>query len=373
MPGLTCDVLVVGAGPAGAFAALILARAGADVVLVSAGDRRLPGPGELLAPAARRLLDSHGLVATDIGAVPCEGVLSRLGEGGPEFHDYALLACAPALSLDRSRFDAKLVASAREAGVRILESARVRGSRRDEGSGGHVELSVGGRRLGVSSGWVLEATGRKGPYLRSRVDRRRFDRLVALATPFAPAKCRNFLVVEAARDGWWYAAPATQGAHQLVFLTDADLLPRGGAARREWLATQFHGTELVAGSVAEDPDFSALQGYDAGFSIAQSPAVDGWAAIGDAALALDPLSGHGIWTALRGAGRAARALIDRGRIDGDYCRWVADRCEEEVAMRTGTYAAGRLRFRNSPFWARRSAGLRFPFHSPAAPGQCAAP
>ena len=56
------DVIVVGAGPAGSVAALVLARAGARVGLVDkAGIGRDKACGDLIGPRGVRLLDDLGL------------------------------------------------------------------------------------------------------------------------------------------------------------------------------------------------------------------------------------------------------------------------------------------------------------------------
>ena len=63
------DVIVVGAGPAGSVAAIVLARAGAKVGLVDkAGLGRDKACGDLVGPRGVRLLDDLGLNAT--GRVP---------------------------------------------------------------------------------------------------------------------------------------------------------------------------------------------------------------------------------------------------------------------------------------------------------------
>ena len=56
-----CEVLIVGAGPAGSSAALMLAP-GRSVVLVDRRSEVAPRIGESLHPAARRLLAELGLL-----------------------------------------------------------------------------------------------------------------------------------------------------------------------------------------------------------------------------------------------------------------------------------------------------------------------
>ena len=62
-PDLRCDVLVVGAGPAGSAAAIALARAGVDVILADAADFPRDKPcGDGLTPRAMAELDNLGML-----------------------------------------------------------------------------------------------------------------------------------------------------------------------------------------------------------------------------------------------------------------------------------------------------------------------
>ena len=81
------DVIIVGAGPAGAVAALVLARAGARVrVLDRARFPRFKLCGDSVNPGALDLLARLGLAAIVDGGVPVDGmvVTSQSGAGcGP--------------------------------------------------------------------------------------------------------------------------------------------------------------------------------------------------------------------------------------------------------------------------------------------------
>ena len=65
------DVLVAGAGPAGAVAAYVLARSGRRVLLANSVDPKVPKFGEALPGAAVRLLRSIGLPAPNSADRTC--------------------------------------------------------------------------------------------------------------------------------------------------------------------------------------------------------------------------------------------------------------------------------------------------------------
>jgi flavin-dependent dehydrogenase len=89
------------------------------------------------------------------------------------------------------------------------------------------------------------------------------------------------------------------------------------------------------------------------------PAGEGWAAAGDAAAAYDPLSSHGIGSALAGGRQAAATLV--AALQGDaaalpaygeghragYARYLWSR---------HAYYADERRWPDAPFWKRRHAG-----------------
>jgi flavin-dependent dehydrogenase len=121
-----CDVLIVGAGVAGSAAAIQLARAGFDVVLVER--QRFPRRkvcGECVSANCLHLLDELGVAAP--AGPPLDTVVLACGRT-------SIAAPLPPTSVGRHRWgcaiarealDPALLAAARAAGVRVLQPARV--------------------------------------------------------------------------------------------------------------------------------------------------------------------------------------------------------------------------------------------------------
>src|SRR5262249_58094658 len=84
---------------------------------------------------------------------------------------------------------------------------------------------------------------------------------------------------------------------------------------------------------------------------------DGWVAVGDAAFAYDPLSGHGITSALASGRDAGRAIAAAFAGDAEALPGYADRLSRARRL----YQRRRLeqytqehRWANRPFWGRRT-------------------
>ena len=152
-----CDVLVVGAGPAGSGAAATLARAGLDVVLVDAqafprdkicGDGLIPDAHH----AMRRLgvLDEVMRLAQPVRHVAC------IGPRGGRIDVPGTLAVLP-----RRTLDDVLCRNAVAAGARMHAPARFAGVLEESSSGRVVgaRLEHSGAMRELRAAWVVLATG----------------------------------------------------------------------------------------------------------------------------------------------------------------------------------------------------------------------
>lgn len=158
--GRTWDVVVIGAGPAGALTALCAARAGAETLLVER--KRFPRAkvcGGCLNASAVGLLGSLGL-----GAIVTESGLSvdhlLLGLQGKR----ARLSLPGGVAIPRTRLDSALVVQACAAGVTFLAETRAIVGR-DNGTLREVVLSDGSRETTILARVVVVAAGLGGSAL----------------------------------------------------------------------------------------------------------------------------------------------------------------------------------------------------------------
>ena len=354
-PDRSCDVVVVGGGPAGAVCAALLARSALDVVLVDDGRSRGGVFPETLSPAAVRALEEWKIpMPPDVGS-PCRYIKTAWDSSSPEIVELAWLRCRPSLTVDRPRFDRVLREVASCEGVAVVPGRATHLTVPADGTV-VLELDVDGRCERLACRALIDATGRKGIPSAPTLERRiYFDRLVALSCPVARAVGADQLWLFATENGWWYATDHPGAGSVAVFLTDGDLLPRAPLLE-DWL-----DRELSANGVPiELTRSSAPDVRDARTSCRRMLTRGGWLPIGDAAYSIDPLSGSGLENAIRSAGRAAVATT-RYLHGGDRQPFtdVAVAVSQEVAgmlsERARNYAAAASRFPQSEFWNRRTA------------------
>jgi flavin-dependent dehydrogenase len=349
------DALVAGGGPGGAAAALVLARRGLRVLLVDATPSvatRLK-VGESLPPGARPLLRDLGLLAAveAEGQLRSSGTTSVWGSPEPTGIDFVLGPDGPGWHLDRDRFDRSLRDAAVAAGAELRTEVAARAPSR-AGNGWRVRLGEGEQ---VEARALVDATGRRASLARVLgARRRRSDRLVGLVGVAAAGEedrdART--LVEAAPEGWWYTALVPGRRRVVAFMSDADLLPSGirsaGGYRAALARTEYVGPLAEA---ASEPQTEAADG-----SRLEPVCGDGWIAVGDAALAFDPLSSQGILTALYDGMTGAEALAAFLAGDRDALNQYRTHLDAiAAAYERNLLQAYRseIRWPGNPFWARR--------------------
>jgi flavin-dependent dehydrogenase len=307
--GTAIDVAVIGGGPAGLAVAGLLARRGRNVVVFDRG--RKHAVGETFGGEIHALVDELG-VALPEPSVPFTSVRSAWGRAELAERDSITHALGDGVHVDRARFDAALAAWA---GVPI------------------EHRTASARELAAR--YVVDATGRgaQGSSSLGR-DWLGFDRAIARFARVTPARDEPGLLVESARDGWWYSAPQPDGTCVVVHVTDHDLV---GDEPPPHTAARIGGL----------PELATVRA-DSGVAIpARGP---GWCTVGDAMFATDPLAGNGVAQALRSAIAAAPA-IDAELAGHDLA--LASPAIAGYLDRRASYYALERRFADALFWQRR--------------------
>jgi len=346
------DVLIVGAGPAGATAALNLA----PIRRVAVVDRRAEPPpriGESIPPAVRRLLGDMGLFESFVAEqhAPCYANRSVWGDEEPREMDFLRDPDGHGWHLDRKRFESWLRGVAADRGAELLVPDSIERVERD-GDRWRVELTSGV----ISAAVLIDAGGRAAPLAR-RLGARVIaeDRLVcAWRSGVDRGKGgRGITFVEATEDGWWYTAPLPNERRVLAFHTDSDLpvaCDRDALLVRAAAQKELASVLRESGFVADTP-----VAITAANSATLQPCTgDGWLAAGDAALAFDPLSSQGILNALF-TGLAAAEAADRFLNGESFDEYAEIMGGIRSAYRThlDTWYGMERRWPGAPFWRRR--------------------
>ena len=330
------DVLVVGAGPAGALAAWRLARAGLRVTIL---DReRFPRHklcGDTLNPGGVALLESLRLSRSPVGtALPLAGMLVTGPQARVEARYGGLVV---GRAIERRVLDHWLVSEAMAAGAVLEEAVAVRGPLVDDTPDGPV---VGGvrvvarfdaaREYSLTARMTVAADGRGSVLARAlglssspRIPRR--WAFGTYASGIADVRDLGEMHIRGKR--YVGVAPVANGLCNVCVVTGPR--PTGGSPMGIIRATIDADSELrerFAGARFDAP-VSVLGPLAVG---SHGCGVDGLLVAGDAAGFVDPMTGDGLHLAMRGALLAADEVLvalESGRSQDAPARLAAARAQ----------------------------------------------
>lgn len=350
---MNVDVLILGGGPAGVIAATVLAGRGRDVLIVDGGRRRWEH-GELLSMPGAAMLNAIDPRLFEPGShLPTSRIHSDWGASrtivtmtNPSNH-------RAAWHLDRRSFDLDLERAALLKGARIKRGAKLRSSVRSSHRGvWEIELNDGSL---CSSKLVIDATGRNCSFARHNGGTRIvLDRMIAATAVLDSPSNECEFRIQSRPDGWWYATMVPGKRVVASFLTEAHSLPDGASERRRYWLEQLEGAPKIKDYVSV-PETFEINATPAGSGYLDSTIGDGWLAVGDAALTVDPLASAGIANAIKTGRLAALAadatLAGEHRLLGAYQRHTQTMAENSEITKRAYYSIERRW--NSSFWAKR--------------------
>jgi flavin-dependent dehydrogenase len=334
------EVTVLGGGPAGATASLLLASWGHAVRLITkaGSEHRL---AVSLPPSCDKLFSAIGVsdVVDRANFIRSTGNTVWWGGGDARVETFAFGALG--WQLDVSLLAHVILQRAIAAGV-IVERELV---------------------SDVPRGFVLDCTGRAGVVARAK-NLRRHDsdlRTIALVGEWQRADPwrvpdETHTLIESYDDGWMWSVPVGNGARHIAAMVDPQRsgLARGGS-KMDVYRTEIAKTRVFKQLVADATVIDGPWGWDASQYDSTAYVGDDWMLVGDAASFIDPLSSAGVKKALASAWLAAivaHTCLQSPSMKTSALTFYSDR-EREVAEH--------LHRESKRFLSEAAAGHRHPF------------
>jgi flavin-dependent dehydrogenase len=311
------DVVILGGGPAATALALTLRHySRLTVAIIEKSDYDTPRIGETLSPGVQTLLSYLKVWEAFLADQHQQsfGTSGAWGSSELQTRDFIFTPYGTGWHLDRQRFDRMLAEAVISSGGTVLCQAQLVSYQRLPHDGWQLKVKHAGQQREIRARFVVDASGKTASFAKKEGHYRwMMDRLIAAVGIFHFSESvpqDTFTLVETEELGWWYSAKLPDGQMIVALMTDADLGQQQDLTTRSvWLsklAQTVHTRQRLEGGEL----VTAVKVHAAHSSYLMKPFGAGWLAVGDAAVAYDPLSASGIPRALDSGIWAARAIYD---------------------------------------------------------------
>jgi flavin-dependent dehydrogenase len=321
-PGRDADILIIGGGPAGSTAAILLAERGHRVVLLEKAHHPRFHIGESLLPANLPLFERLG-VADRIRAIGMEKwgaefVSPWHGRGETFLFADAWRKNLPhAYQVRRSEFDEILIRRAAERGATVIEGCRVRQVEFLDGAGGaRVEAEAeDGTREAWRARFVIDASGRD-TVLANQLGAKHRNKQHNSAAIYAhfrgadryPGSRAGHISIYWFDHGWFWFIPLADGATSVGAVVWPYYTKTRSCSVRDFFLATIRMCEPLAARLAHaelvsDVEATGNYSYSSDHSYGRN-----YVLLGDAYAFIDPVFSSGVWLAMNSATAGAEAV-----------------------------------------------------------------
>lgn len=305
------DVVIIGAGIAGTVLSNLLIKSDINTLLIGKTVEPLVKLGESLPPSAMPMFERLNLSDFLTAHQPSYGYqkvwgsrqISQAGFVSPQQLGTKTGSCG--WKIDKTLLIRQVQASLPEAVILPRNVKKV-----DVTSSGHV-IHLDNKLLPIRASILVDASGRGGCLSRQlQIRPHQFDHLLSYTVNVPRLINHNInmpVFIEAFEQGWGLVSKLSESHNVLSIFTNKN---SGAIQHCKKLANWRHlceHTEHFKYFIPENCD-APVHGMNASSRIAAKLNADNWLLIGDAAMSFDPLSSHGITTAIYTAELAATAI-----------------------------------------------------------------
>jgi flavin-dependent dehydrogenase len=315
------DVVVIGAGPAGAAAAIFCAQKGLDVVIVEREHFPRDHPGETVHPGIEPLLKQLGVLDDVLAA----GFVRHRGNWVKWDHEKQFISFGEngveqweGFQMWRADFDTILLKYAHRLGVKIIQPCQV--LKPIINSNTNKVEGVSTSNVLIHSSYVIDAAGSQHWLAKQlNIQIRKYSPKLIVNYGYVEGKhpfFENIPSLTADKDGWTWIAkvrPSLLQWTRLSFSIDS--------MEKEFIPRELHGMQKRG----------FTRSADVTWRIVSKPSGPGYFIIGDAVSVLDPSASHGILKAIM-SGIMSGYLITKIKNNIElsntaiieYSKWIID-------------------------------------------------
>lgn len=338
-------IVVLGGGPAGGAAALGLKALGYTVSVVAD-----PRPFKAVEGISERVVEG-------LRNAGFKYALANLPEPSPRLASWngATSSANTEMLIKRSELDSGILQDLRAAEVQVIEGRIGKIKRRDNGYA--IELKDTDNTE-IQADFLVEARGRSAP--GGGLERLRGSETVSLLQYWQGKPCKPQSAAESFEDGWAWMAAWSDGTRYLQLTLDVASAELPDKAQLVDHCTAILRTLPSAQPFLEDAEPTGILHARTSTPILCREAVgDNWIRVGDAAMAVDPLSGNGIFQALSSALQAPAVINtlitmpERVGLAKQFYQQRVDHLFYRFARIGRDFYGSEERWWDNPFWSTR--------------------